>query len=186
VRSIVDRLTALADAGRGLPASLGIRLQAIDEELAAVVGTEGVLISEIEADSSASTILRSGDVLTALGDQPTASVAAALEAVARLRVDAPVTVAVRRLGKPLNVTLIAGLARRPAKRAQEVSDAATAEELLTPTQLDNAGIESGARVLAINGEPARTRAAVQRELRRRSPALLYVQQDGERFFVGLR
>lgn len=186
-RDIVDRLIDLAETGRGLPASLGIRVQAIDADLAALVGTEGVLISAIDADSPASAALRPGDVLTAINDQPTASVEAAVEAIGKLRVDAPATVAVRRNGKPLTVSVSAGLARRPARwSAQEVSDASAVEALLTRAQLDAAGIEDGARLLAVNGEPARTRTAVQRALRRRPPALLYVQQDGERFFVVLR
>jgi S1-C subfamily serine protease len=187
VRGIVDRLTALADAGRGLPASLGISIQPIDAELGAVVGTEGVLISAVEPGSPAAAVLRAGDALTAIDDTPVASIDAAREAFARLRVDAPATVTVRRNGKPLTVSVTAGQAQGPRKSTDDALDAPAAGDLLSRAQLDAAGIEAGARVLAVNGDPVRTRAAVQGQLRpRRPPALLYVQQDGERFFAVLR
>lgn len=184
VRGIVDRLIDLAESGQGLPASLGIRVQAIDAKLGAVVGTDGVLVSTVEPGSPAAAALRAGDALTAIDDRPIASVDAALDAFARLRVDSPANVTIRRDGKPLTVSLTPSLAQAPRKSAAEALDAPTAGELLSPAQLGAAGIEGDARVLAVNGEPARTRAAVQRHLRpRRPPALLHVQQAGERFFV---
>jgi hypothetical protein len=96
-------------------------------------------------------------------------------------------VRVRRDGKPLTFSLTAGPAQAPRKPADEPPDAPAAGDLLSTPQLEAAGIEASARVLAVNGEPARTRAALQRQLRpRRPPVLLYVQQDGERFFAVVR
>jgi S1-C subfamily serine protease len=186
VGAVVNRLTGLAESGRGLPGSLGLRLQPIDAELGAVVGSEGVLVSAVEPGSPAAVSLRAGDVVTGIDDRPTPTVAAALEAISRLSTDAAVTVSVRRNGEPLTVSLTAGLAQVPGKW-HEADAAPAAEEVLSPAQLDAARIDGSARVLAVNGEPAGTRAGVQRELRpRRTPALLYVQQDGERFFVVLK
>ena len=187
LRAIVERLTALAETGRGLPASLGIRVQAIDAELGALVGADGVLVSAVEPGSPAAASLHPGDVLTAIDDTAIASVDAALVAFARLRVDAPVTVAVRRDSKPLTVTITAGHARAPASPADDAQNAPAAGDLLSAAQLDAARIGANARLLAIDGQPAGTRTTVQRELRRRrAPALLYVQQEGEPFFTVLR
>lgn len=186
LRAIVERLTALAETGRGLPASLGIRVQAIDAELGALVGADGVLVSAVEPGSPAAASLRAGDVLTAIDDTAVASIDAALGAFARLRADAPATVAVRRDGKPLTFTITAGHARAPASPVDDAQNAPAAGDVLSAAQLDAAGIGADARLLAIDGEPARIRTTVQRQLRRRAPALLYVQQDGERFFTVLR
>jgi uncharacterized ParB-like nuclease family protein len=183
LKGIVDRLTALRDSGRGLPATLGLRLQAIDADLATMAGETGVLVSALEPGSPAAGLIRPGDVIVAIAGQPVSSVETAQQAVAALPAGGAVAVEVRREGKPASVNVESALAVETRPSRSERVDAPSAADILSAEQVRSAGVDAAARVLSIDGRPPGGRTAVQRELRRRRrPALLYVEQDGERFF----
>ncbi|MGH9373201.1 MAG: hypothetical protein ACRD15_16895 [Vicinamibacterales bacterium] len=57
---------------------------------------------------------------------------------------------------------------------------------MTAAELSAASVPPDARVLAVNGRPASTRADTIREIRRRVPVtVLYLQHQGRRFFAAL-
>jgi membrane-associated protease RseP (regulator of RpoE activity) len=183
LKAIVDRLIALRASGRGLPATLGLRLQDIDADLATILGDEGVLISALEPGSPAAGLIRPGDVIVAIGSQAVSSVETAQQAIAALPAGKPVPVEVRREGKPTLVSVERALAAGTRPSRPEPVDSPSAAEILTAEQIKSAGVDAGGRVLSIDARPPGGRTAVQRDLRRRRrPALLYVEQDGERFF----
>jgi hypothetical protein len=185
LKTIVDRLTTLAASGRGLPATLGLRLQETDAALAAALGADGVIVSALDPGSPAAGIVRPGDVLIGIDDQPMASVQAAQKALAELSPDTDVSLALRRKGEAVTVVVTAALAfglRPPLER----TSAPTAGEVLTPAQATRAGIDPAARLLRIAETLIAEPGDAQRALRRRSgPALLYLERDGERFFAVL-
>lgn len=185
LKTIVDRLITLAASGRGLPATLGLRLQETDAALAAALGADGVIISALDPGSPAAGVVRPGDVLIGIDDQPIASVQAAQEALARLSPDTDVSLALRRNGEAVTIVVTAALAagsRPPLERTR----APAAGAILTPVQLSRAGVDPAARLLRIDDALVAEPGSAQRTLRRRrSPALLYLEHDGERLFAVL-
>lgn len=185
LKTIVDRLITLAASGRGLPATLGLRLQETNAALAAALGADGVIISALDPGSPAAGVVRPGDVLIGIDDQPMASVQAAHQALAGLSADTDVSLALRRKGEAVTVVVRAALAsgsRPPLER----TSAPAAGEILTPAQLTRAGIDPAARLLRIDDALVAESGTAQRALRRRrGPALLYLERDGERVFAVL-
>jgi S1-C subfamily serine protease len=185
-----ERLEARAAAGRGYPASVGIRFQPLEVGLASVFADRGVLVADlIEAGPAAAAGIEPGDVLVAIGEMEVGSPEEARAAVSALQPGVNATFHVLRGGPPQAVTVMVGSAFDIPAQVRPREDAPVlprARDLFPEPLLLAARVPPEARVITVNGRTMPTRAAVEREGRRaRGAMLLYLEHEGERYFASV-
>jgi S1-C subfamily serine protease len=183
----VERLRARASEDRGLAASLGLSLQAIDDSLREIVGPDGALVSDVvEGGPAHDAGLEPGDVLLEIGERTVGSQHDALRGVAALRPDEVVRVVVRREAERLEMSVRAASAFDLAALDPRQPPAGPTVQALAEARLRIDSLPPGARIISVNRRRVASPAEALREIRRATgPSLLYLDEVGERFFVAL-
>jgi S1-C subfamily serine protease len=183
----VERLSARASEGRGLAASLGLSLQAIDDSLRAVVGEGGALVSNVvEGGPSHAAGLQPGDVLLGLGERTVGSPHDGVRGVAALRPGDLVSLFVRREADRLEISVRAASAFDLAALDSRGPLAGPTVQALAEAGVPIDSLPPDARVISVNRRPVVSPAQALREIRRAGgPSLLYVDEGGERYFAAI-
>lgn len=187
----VARLTARIATGRGRESSIGVAVQPLSEELTAVFGDTGALVSDVVANGPADLGgVHPGDLLLAIGDTPVESAESARQAIASLQDGMPSTVRVLRGSRVHTLPILVATAFDVASLASGVpaGDSTTLPEaraILSAAQLRASGIAPTARVVHINGRPVASPAQLPRELQGGEAVLVYLEHEGQRFFAVL-
>lgn len=189
-RDAAERLAARAREGSGHPASLGLTFQRIDNRIARVFGETGALVADVVEDGPAATAgVEPGDVVVGVGGRVVESVEAVQRSIVSLSPGMPQTLRIRRtaVDRMLTVTPATAYEIAAAVHARTRNPPAGAPEasaLFAASALGAAVVSPVSRVLRVNGRRIASEAEARRELRRgRSPALLYLQHEGRRFFA---
>lgn len=119
VESVIPQLEKQGHVTRGW---LGVQIQPVTKDIAESLGLksdEGALITEPQPDSPAAGAgLRSGDVITAVNNEPVKDARSLAQTIAAVPPDTEITLAVNRDGKTENVTVkIARMKEKNAHRA---------------------------------------------------------------------
>lgn len=183
----LDRLQALVELGPALPASIGVSLQDVSGGLARR-WTAGALIADVRDGSPAGRAgLRPGDLVVGVAGAEVRTAEDALRIIRGLRAGEEATVAVRRRGKPRELTLIPEVALggpSSAAAGEAPADAAPLRSVFPAALVDASGLPGDARVLSVEG--ARVSTTLPAALRRRGPPwLVRLQHGGRRFFAVL-
>ena len=200
--------------GSAQHARLGVAVQDMTQPLADSFGLprpDGALVSQVSPGSAAATAgLKAGDVILKIDGQPTLQAGALSARVAQAVPGDRIALALWRQGKTMDLTVTLGRADASAESAAASSDdtAANGPRLglaLRPLQPDEraqakldhgllvqgaegaaarAGLTRGDVVLAINGQPVDSVAALRRVLATSAKGVaLLVWRDGEQLFV---
>ena len=200
--------------GSAQHARLGVAVQDMTQPLADSFGLprpDGALVSQVSPGSAAATAgLKAGDVILKIDGQPTLQAGALSARVAQAVPGDRIALALWRQGKTMDLTVTLGRADASAESAAASSDdtAANGPRLglaLRPLQPDEraqakldhgllvqgaegaaarAGLTRGDVVLAINGQPVDSVAALRRVLAASVKGVaLLVWRDGEQLFV---
>jgi S1-C subfamily serine protease len=186
VAAAVDQLMSRAAAGERL-AAIGVAFQNLEATLTRVFGDQGVLISAvIEGGPASEAGVRPGDVLLSVNDVETDSAETAAGQL-RTGVGTPATLQIARGGRARTVTVTPATAYEVAALARGSSDPLLPEarELLSPAQLDAAGVPATARVVSLNGRAVSARAQAQRVLRTATRPVALLLRVGERQFFAI-
>jgi S1-C subfamily serine protease len=182
----LDRLRTLRDRGQGLPSTLGMVLQPLDDRLARHLGP-GVIVADLVAGGPAERAgVQPGDVLRAVGGEALQGVEDARRRIAALARTEDVEVSIARAGRERVVTL--GPEVTLAEPGVPATVGATqggpaAASVFSSDELAEAAIPPGARVLSVDGQPL-TEAPLPRAARRRgAPWLVQLHHDGRAFFA---
>lgn len=193
IPTAVARLRELQLAGRALPGTLGLHLQALSPELAAHLEVElGALVSDVRrAGPAARAGVEPGDLIVRFGGNSIGSVEEALRLIASQPLEA-VTLGVRRRrnGKVEERELSVepepafGTLAPAAGRLVPPADAPLVHELFSAEEIAAAGVSADAHVLAVEGRRVARGARLPAALARRPrPWLLYLQYAGTRYFA---
>jgi hypothetical protein len=187
-REATGRLLARAIAG-DVPASFGLRLQAVAGPVAAWFGGEGLVVTEVTPGGPADAAgLEAGDVLLSIGDTPIDAIDTALQALRSRPLGGATSIRIRRSGREraFDVTPIAAYeAAHASRQVEDGPGGLEARELLDADVRRRAAIPPAARVIAVNGRTVATRAEAARALRTREPAVLLLRYGGETFFTAI-
>jgi serine protease Do len=209
---IKDQIVATGHATHG---RLGVAIQDVNQALAdsfKLAKPEGALVAQVEPGSAAAKAgVKTGDVITGFNGQPVVSASDLPARVGQAEPGKPARLDIWRNGaaSTLTVTLDklsdAGTRQAKAERAGDKVRLGLALRPLAPEESRAVGIESGLVVedvqgaaaragvqpgdvlVAVNGKPVDSVAAVKRVLdgAGKSVALL-LQRDGQRLFVPVR
>lgn len=184
----VDRLSTLARAGRGVPATIGVRLQAVGPRLRPFASGAAVIIADVDEQGSAARAgVRAGDGLRAVNRTAVSHVDDAVSAIATLPLDETSEVVVARNGKHVRLLVQASpTLAPPGLPAVDGSRGRTgppAGRLFSPSALADAGVPADARVLTLDGRAMSERAALTYLKRARGPHLLYLAHSGQHYFA---
>lgn len=188
LRAAVDRLSARAASGRSLDASIGVMFQPMTDRLRKVFGGRGVLVSRtLERGPADIAGITPGDLILEVGATPVDSPEAAQQAIGTLTSGTRTTIRVLRDSRTMPLTVVPGTAfemRVVEPGSREPIEAPTAATVLSPEAAQAAGIAPDATILRINAQPVTSRAGAVRALARsRTPVLLYLEDQNERFFA---
>jgi S1-C subfamily serine protease len=183
------RLVALAASG-GLPASIGVTLQAIADALAPAFGERGVLVAAVAAGGPADEAgLQPGDVLLAVGEIQVDAIDAATSALTASAVGQSTALQIVRGGRALTIEVTPALAYDVAALARaggDVTPGVEARALFPAPALDQAGIPAAARVISVNGRDVPSLAQARQALRpARNPAVVLVRDGDQQFFAAI-
>lgn len=184
----VERLGRARDAGRGLPGTIGVSLQPLDEALAALLGEGGVLVADVRAGSPAERAgIRPGDVVVVVDGRPATSPQQVARRISGLRPGRPAPLVLRRQGKEqaLDVEAEATLASPLETWTPPAGAAPPARAVFPEAALAAAGLTGEAAVLSVDGAAVTERTAARALRRRKPPWLAWVQQGGRRFFAAV-
>jgi S1-C subfamily serine protease len=185
VTAAVDQLMSRAAAGERLGA-IGIAFQNLEAPLTRVFGEQGVLISAvIEGGPASEAGVLPGDVLLAVNDMETASAEAAARQLSA-GMGTPARLQIARDGRSRTVNVTPATAYEVAAIARRASEPLLPEarQLLSPAQLEAAGVPATARIVSLDGRAVSSRAQAQRALRTAArPAALLLRAGGRQFFV---
>jgi S1-C subfamily serine protease len=188
IRRAGERLLARVAAGER-QSSFGLEFQVPADRLRAIVGDQGVIISQVIPQGPADAAdLRVGDVLLAVGDVELDSTETALRALQTADVDSPTSLRIRRGSRVRDVSAVATPAYDMAVLARAMAEpsAPEARQLFPESVLAASGIAAAAQVISVNGHALTSRVQVQRALRAaRRPIPALVRQDRSQFFVAL-
>jgi hypothetical protein len=189
----------LSPGGRRRAATIGVRLQRLDLALRGATGASaGALVSDVTPGGPAATALTPGDVIIAVGGRRVDTPDAALLAIARLAIDAPASLEVRRnrARVVVNVTPVP-LADPPASPPRD-DLGVVLRRLPAGTRVDSvvnggaaevAGVREGDIITWVDGTddptPQRVTAAWS-SLAPRETTLLRVNRGGEPLMFALR
>jgi S1-C subfamily serine protease len=174
---------------------LGIDVQALSPALARATGVDaGVIVTNVDPTGPAAGVVRSSDVIQAIDDGQITSPSAFQQASQTRVPGATVSIALVRGGKPERATVTArGAARAPAPPeggpgAVLRNVEGTGVEVVTAAPRGAAavaGLERGDLIVALNGEPAPTVAAIERAFSaaQSNQALLVTVQRGSQYHV---
>jgi S1-C subfamily serine protease len=189
VADALERLRRLADAGRGLPRSIGVFFQSITPALARIFGEGGVLVSHVADGSPAARAgLEAGDVIVGVAGADVGGVEDALARIAALPADVPAAIEVRRRGRTseYRVSSQAILAPHLPLRSPPVpADAPVAVDTLSREAFARSGIPDDAIVLQVQGAPVTARTVKPALRRAKPPVLVRLQHGPRRFFAVL-
>jgi S1-C subfamily serine protease len=187
----IGRLTRRAAEGRGHETSIGVVFQSADGLLVEALGARGALVADVVEDGPADQAgLVPGDVLTDVNGQPVDSPAAALAVLGGLAIGSPMPFRVWRRGTTEELLVTPASAFELAARARraeplETSGLLRTGDLWPPERLRSAGVPLDARVLEINNRAVTTPAQARREIARRSPAVVHLWHEGQRFHAAV-
>jgi S1-C subfamily serine protease len=190
ISAAASRLMTRASSGQPV-ASFGVGFQELRGLLTQVYGERGVLINHVVDDGPADRAgVRVADVLLAVGDIEIDSTATASRTLADRVPDTPVPLRVRRVSRERVIEVTPAASYEVAARARSTSDGLAsgirAGMLWPRSVLDETAIPAEALVLAINGQPAISRAQVARDLRRaRGPVSVWLRHGDSRFLVAI-
>lgn len=188
VAASLERLRRLVAEGRGLPSSIGARLQALDGALAQRLGPGAALVCDLLPGGPAEAAgLRPGDVLLSVATAELQGVDDAIARLARLPAGVKASIVFARDGRPRAVEVepfqVLSRASNGAPRVPP-ADAPTAAAVFADEVLRAAAVPGHAVVLAIEGRVVKGPQAAKVLLRRRpAPWLVYLQQGAQRFFA---
>jgi serine protease Do len=138
VESVLPQLESQGHVTRGW---LGVQIQPVTKDIASSLGlksSDGALITEPQPDSPASAAgLKSGDVITAVGDDSVKDARALARQIARIAPGTETALTVNRDGKTEKVAVKIGRMRK--SRGQDRSDAGKYERGVARTRQPDAG-----------------------------------------------
>jgi S1-C subfamily serine protease len=187
IRHALDRLLPAAAAGV-MPASIGLAFQVVDGTLADAFGGSGLAILNVVADGPADVAgLQAGDLITGIDEAPGDAGGNLAAAIAALPAGAPVSLVIRRDGKPRPIVVtpapayeVAALARRPAPAGP------SARRVFALEALSAAAVPPEAVILMINGRSANSPEQAAREVQRvRGLATVLLEHRGRKFFAAI-
>jgi S1-C subfamily serine protease len=190
VPEVVARLRSRQAAGLGHPSALGVAFQPIDARLSPWFGGSGAIVVQVIQGAAADIAgIKAGDVLTGLGGQIVDSPGTAQSVLAAMAAGTRAVAQLVRDGEPLTLEVTLGsaleaLTLRTDEPLQTPAGEVSARDLFGAADLGAAGISADARILRINDRLATTVAQSRRDVQRAAgPVLLYVQDEGRRYFA---
>lgn len=186
VVSTLEKLQRLRERGRGIPATLGLILQAPDEGLLARLGPGLVVAGLLPGGPAENGGIRPGDVLLSLDGRALRTLDEAVGQIARLPLGRRSGIVVRRGGSDLALELeaVATMADAEAADPPPPPDAPPAVAVFASADLERAAVPPDARVLSVEGRPV-AGSGLPRGPRRRGPPWLARFHDGTRPFFAV-
>jgi S1-C subfamily serine protease len=186
VRQATEQMLTRAATGERR-SSFGLGFQEPTGGLAAIFGSDGVIISDVVPGGPGDAAeLHVGDVLLAVGDMRIDSADSAARALSTAGIGTAITLRVRRGARVSDVQATPALAYEIAALARSPVDVPAGPEarvLLAAPILEASGIVPSARVVSLNGRALTTRAQAQRELRLATQPIPIVLRVGSHQFV---
>ena len=196
---LVRAAERLLTSGRRRASTIGVRLQRLDSALKAATGAgTGAVVTDVSADGPAASVLAPGDVIVAVAGRRVGSPEEALLAIARLAVNAPAAVEIRRNAERRVVAVTPAVLADPPSTAprdvlgvalRRVPNGARADSIEPGGAAAIAGMRAGDVVTWVDGTegPAPQRVvAVWEALAPRESALVRVERAGEPLLLALR
>jgi serine protease Do len=185
-----------------MSAAIGIVLQPLERQFDAWFGSAGAIVSDVIVGSPADrTGIAAGDVLLDIAGTPVTDVTTALALLQAAPVHQEVALRVRRNGReqsmpvfPVSALEMYAAQAPRSTEAPESSASASArlprsgrlalQTIASAANLDVAGAGADAELIAVNQRPVTSVDDALRQLRRATgPALLYVEDRGERLYL---